>query len=296
MKIKTLTAISAIALMTVAPAYADTIQVDASADVTAESRVLANNQADTGTVTEQEMERGWEKTKDTVKGAADTAADKAEGAFETVRAAVLDGEAGSEPTYMTVESSMTVKGMLDQAVYNTEGETIGNIDDIILSENGEVKSVVIAHGGFLGLGEERAAFDYNLVMSQQAEGDVVIPVSPEAVEQATPFAYNQEDASADQNVQVMAATDIRASQMIDADITNPQGETVAQVDNITLKNGEAERLIVKVDDAKDASAERAAFEFADITKSSTEDGVQLQLTDAQAQQLAAFAKQEVSSN
>lgn len=40
------------------------------------------------------------------------------------------------------------------AVKNQQGETLGDINNVILSENGEITTVVIGVGGFLGIGEK----------------------------------------------------------------------------------------------------------------------------------------------
>ncbi|GEM_PF-2039407 len=287
MKIKTLTALTAIALMSVAPAYAYIIQVDASADTTAEST----------------LERGWDNTKETVTDAAKDTTEAArnmatatEAGAETLTAAVIDeGSASAKMEQLAIDTRMTVKGMLDQSVYNTNGETIGNVDDIILGQNGEVKSVVVSHGGFLGLGEEKSAFDYGVIMRKQADGDVIVPVSPEQIEQAPVFVYEQADADPEKNAQVMAESDLRASVLLGSDVRNPEGETVAKVDNITLQNGEATHLIVGIDKALGTSDEKAALDFAKTMKTRSGDDIQLQMSEGQAAQFEKFVNMQVSS-
>lgn len=302
MKIKTLTALSAIALTMAAPAYADTIQFDASGDITAESTLAASGQTESQAAGEGTAS-GWrsndtaasETTEDTQP--ADTAAEGAQDDTETVRAAVIEsGGESSEMTYVTVAQSMTVEGMLDSPVYNTNGETIGNVDDIIIGQNGAVKSVVVSHGGFLGLGEDKSAFEYSTIMRQQADGDVIIPVAAELVDQAPIFVYSQDEAEPGENVQVMAQTDLRASKLLNTDVMSPQDEAVAQVENITLQNGEVKHLIVSVDEAAGTANERAALDFENITKTQTEDGIQLKMSSDQFQKFEEFMQLQLSSN
>jgi len=295
MKIKTLTALSALALMTVAPAYAEAIQVTASSETTT-NQTLPQAAADTArdtadTVTDTARDAGKAVT-DTAKSASDTLT----GAGDTIRAAVIDEAGTTEVTYVNVDMRMTAKGMLDKAVYNTAGATVGNVDDIILSDTGDIKAVVVSHGGFLGLGAEQAAFDYNVIMRQEADGDVIIPVSEDAVKQATPFVYEQEDADAGENVQVMAATDMRVSKLLDTSVKNAQGTTIGEAENIILKNGKAEQLILTVDEGIATGEKTAALKFGDIMKTKGADGnTQLQLSATQAAQLEKIMKLELSS-
>ncbi len=46
-----------------------------------------------------------------------------------------------------------------KAVYGAEGESIGDIKDVLVSQNGSVNAVIIGVGGFLGIGEKDVAVD-----------------------------------------------------------------------------------------------------------------------------------------
>jgi sporulation protein YlmC with PRC-barrel domain len=46
-----------------------------------------------------------------------------------------------------------------KAVYGAEGESIGDINDVLVSQNGSVNAVIIGVGGFLGIGEKDVAVD-----------------------------------------------------------------------------------------------------------------------------------------
>jgi hypothetical protein len=62
-----------------------------------------------------------------------------------------------------VDSDQLVSRIINAGVYNSAGddaEQLGTINDLILTETGEVAAVVIGVGGFLGLGEKQVAVDY----------------------------------------------------------------------------------------------------------------------------------------
>ncbi len=51
----------------------------------------------------------------------------------------------------------SVKDFLNTAVYNMNGERIGDVNDITLDDSGKIASVVVGVGGFLGIGEKDVA-------------------------------------------------------------------------------------------------------------------------------------------
>jgi len=54
-----------------------------------------------------------------------------------------------------------VGNLWNKNVYNSSGESIGNLNDIVIDKDGRIAAVVVGVGGFLGLGEKNVAVDYN---------------------------------------------------------------------------------------------------------------------------------------
>jgi sporulation protein YlmC with PRC-barrel domain len=82
--------------------------------------------------------------------------------------------------------------LIGETVYNGTGddaENIGNVNDIVIGSNGEVESVVIGVGGFLGLGEKNVAVDYAEVDWAERDGDrwLVIAATKEQLEAQADF-------------------------------------------------------------------------------------------------------------
>lgn len=65
--------------------------------------------------------------------------------------------------------------LIGETVYNAntaEAEVIGQINDIVIADTGEVESVVIGVGGFLGVGEQNVAVDFDqLTWAHYQDGD-----------------------------------------------------------------------------------------------------------------------------
>ena len=60
--------------------------------------------------------------------------------------------------------------LLGQYVKNRQGETIGQIEDIIFSGKNDVEGVIIGVGGFLGVGEKRIGVAYEALSFTNKDG------------------------------------------------------------------------------------------------------------------------------
>lgn len=65
--------------------------------------------------------------------------------------------------------------LVGSKVKNNAGDTIGDINDIILSSDGSATAAVIGVGGFLGMGEHQVAVEFtSLKISQDSNGNDVV--------------------------------------------------------------------------------------------------------------------------
>ena len=72
----------------------------------------------------------------------------------------------------------------------TKGETVGEIEDIIMNTDGKADYAVVGFGGFLGLGEEQIAVPFSqLKVAYDDDGDATyyLPMSEEQLENAPRF-------------------------------------------------------------------------------------------------------------
>ncbi|WP_394887396.1 PRC-barrel domain-containing protein [Mesorhizobium sp. AaZ16] len=82
--------------------------------------------------------------------------------------------------------------LIGETVYNGTGddaENIGDVNDIVIGSNGEIESIVIGVGGFLGLGEKNVAINYAEVDWAERDGDrwLVVPTTKEQLEAQADF-------------------------------------------------------------------------------------------------------------
>ncbi len=58
----------------------------------------------------------------------------------------------------------------NRVVYNTAGESIGDINDLLLGPDGKITTLVIGVGGFLGMGEKNVAVPFDQLDVVQRDG------------------------------------------------------------------------------------------------------------------------------
>ncbi|MFZ1743580.1 MAG: PRC-barrel domain-containing protein [Pontixanthobacter sp.] len=65
--------------------------------------------------------------------------------------------------------------LIGASILNASNQSIGDINDLLLSKEGSVASVIVGVGGFLGIGEKNVALNFNeLNISKDANGKTVV--------------------------------------------------------------------------------------------------------------------------
>lgn len=83
--------------------------------------------------------------------------------------------AGNYYTYQ--QGDMRASRLIGTSVMNSAGESIGDINEIVLQQDGKVAAVVVGVGGFLGMGEREVAIPFSsLKMAADANGTSTITV------------------------------------------------------------------------------------------------------------------------
>jgi hypothetical protein len=83
-------------------------------------------------------------------------------------------------------------------LYNSADESVGSIDDVIVSTDGTVEGVVIGVGGFLGIGQKKVAVEMSQISVQaDAIGNprLLLDATRESLEAAPEFVTVADQAS-----------------------------------------------------------------------------------------------------
>lgn len=92
------------------------------------------------------------------------------------------------------EHAVTIKTYYEQSVYNPSDETIGEVRDVLIDEDGEITALIIGVGGFLGLGEKNVAVPFDAVHRAQRDNDwyLVMNTTKDALEDAPGYKYDSD--------------------------------------------------------------------------------------------------------
>lgn len=114
--------------------------------------------------------------------------------------------------YTVADTDNLGSRLIGQPVYSSAGddaEEIGNIDDLVFDESGQIKAVVIGVGGFLGIGEKAVAVDFQQLEFTLAADNTerwVVPTTADALTAAPDFVW-EEDEPADTDGDAVAPAD-----------------------------------------------------------------------------------------
>jgi len=153
--------------------------------------------------------------------------------------AYADAHSNSPFSEMAFDAEMNLNAsdVIGMRVYVTENETgdtveadgeqewddIGEINEIILTRDGEVQSVIVGVGGFLGIGERDVAVNMDQIqfVSDGEDADeffLVINAAAADVEQAPEFERTSMGMGADEDMDADADMDMEEDMDVDADV------------------------------------------------------------------------------
>lgn len=98
----------------------------------------------------------------------------------------------ASPAQAPMTDGHLATNIIGESVFNSTGNdavSIGEVNDIVIGANGEIESVVIGVGGFLGIGEKNVALKYSEVDWAEKDGDrwLLVPTTKEQLEAQAEF-------------------------------------------------------------------------------------------------------------
>lgn len=99
-------------------------------------------------------------------------------------------------SFVTSQNATDWRGskLIGASVYGPDNASIGEINDVLIGNDGKVSAVVIGVGGFLGVGEKDVALPFDAVsVSRKAGSDAIdkitVTYSKDQLKNAPKFAY-----------------------------------------------------------------------------------------------------------
>lgn len=187
--------------------------------------------------------------------------------------AFADAHAAGFGTVTAQETDFFASDLIGMRIYNSETEVeanstiaadgekewddIGEINDVLLDSEGNVKAVILGIGGFLGMGERDVSVNMDEIRIVTEEGDsddrfLVVNTSKEMLEKAPAFERMDDEADMETEANMDANADMNAE--TDMAATDMNAET--EVDTETEMDGDAEALANEAEmEAEEAAAE-----------------------------------------
>ena len=165
----------------------------------------------------------------------------------------------------------------DANEFNQDWEDVGEINDIVLGKDGQIKAVLIDIGGFLGIGEKQIAVSMDsltFVSDGEDSNDyfIVVNSTSEALENAPEFEWTGENMASDASMND-TEVEAKAEEMANdtAEAANDAAEATEQAANDVAK--ETEQAANEVEEAADEAVAEAdeAVETADADAEVTAD-------------------------
>jgi sporulation protein YlmC with PRC-barrel domain len=91
-------------------------------------------------------------------------------------------------------SAKTVSDWYKQDIYDPSDSKIGKIDDVLVSESGQVNALIVGVGGFLGAGEKDVAVPFSAVKQTTKNNKtyLTIDTTKDALKSAPGFKYDND--------------------------------------------------------------------------------------------------------
>jgi sporulation protein YlmC with PRC-barrel domain len=91
-------------------------------------------------------------------------------------AATASAEQPKFITQQTDQEKLASK-WIGSTIYNQADENVGDVNDLVIGQNGQIDAVVVGVGGFLGIGEKKVAIPFSAVQAAtDADGNVKLVV------------------------------------------------------------------------------------------------------------------------
>lgn len=166
------------------------------------------NDADSGTMDDADSA---EEADDMLSDTDDTTTPDADAdAPMTDDSASMDAPSGEMFITMQEENEVSANTYVGQSLYNMEDESIGEITDLIFSDDGGARTAVVGVGGFLGIGQKDVGVNFDMITIEQqpdsSDVRLVIEATREDLENAPEF-MDLDDQMAEQDAATPPATD-----------------------------------------------------------------------------------------
>lgn len=191
--------------------------------------------------------------------------------------AIVSAEDTTTGTAVAAATAIDSTKLVGRNIINANGDTVGEIESVVIDQDGQVRYVIVGVGGFLGLGERDVALAWNeLTISENGEQVTINATKdqlaalpehkfPEGFASDKPYVYDEAvktnpylaertatnttvaTSTEEQMAPAAGTVGIAASKLVGATVKNAQGESIGEINEVVLSNdGTAQGLMIDV--------------------------------------------------
>jgi sporulation protein YlmC with PRC-barrel domain len=83
--------------------------------------------------------------------------------------------------------------LLGKSLKSTDGEQLGDLNDLIISSQGEINFALVSKGGVLGVGEQVVPVPWNAISRGTQEDELLVNIDKERFDNAPAYSANELD-------------------------------------------------------------------------------------------------------
>ena len=224
---KILMGVSVLAMLTAFPALAET---------------KANSEATTGAKVEAKLDQAGES----IERTADKAVAKTKETYADVKAYFNDDK--DDEVSLNINSRITAEELLGKTVEDASGKNLGEIKDILISNDGDAETVIISDSA-LGLGGKHAAFDYDVIEGFNKNDNARVRLTEKQIAAAKKF-----DTDAP-----LPKGELSVAKILDSKVYDASGKAVADVDTVAFEDDDADYIVVTFNQILGMGGDKAAL-------------------------------------
>lgn len=110
-------------------------------------------------------------------------------------APALAATAWADTTTVQGQMQVDAESLIGLDVVNAEGETIGEIENVVIDGDGKVRHVIVGVGGFLGIGEKNVALGWDQLVMAADGGSATVPYTQDQLAALPSHVYPENTSS-----------------------------------------------------------------------------------------------------
>ena len=200
-------------------------------------------------LTQQQIQQGWKVTKKAAADLAQETEELGEGALAEIRQAFIDREqAVQSASVLSYNPAYTANGIINSAIENSKSNNIGTVEDIVVSDTGFAKYLIVSEGDIWSDNDRKVAVNFDKFIETLPTGEVSLVLTKDMMEDSATY---------DPQIH----TGISLVNILDGEIIGANGRTLAGIEDVVLGSGYATHIVAKFDQILDLGGEPVALSF-----------------------------------